>query len=354
MDRARIVELYFASGCSVVAAQRAFRKESGITAPYKHSILCWVNHFRMEGNVANNPYHRGRTARGPKEIAKVGKAIRANPTQSVRGLERKTGVSKSSIQRILIDNLEMFPYKMQLTQKLKRGDKTKRLKFCHWFLEKLQARHSFLDSLWMSDEANFHLDGTVSKQNFRYWSKQQPHIAIAHDMFPSHLTVWCAISSKGVIGPYFFEEHKEVVTVNAYRYSNMLERFFVRHLRRRKTRLGGSWFQQDGAKPHTAKYTMEHLHKIFQNRIISKGADVTWPPRSPDLTAPDFFLWGYVKAIVYSKPVHSLGQLKKRIRKCIKDIPSSTVLGAMQSLATRCRECIHRRGGLLDSVIFKN
>ncbi|PNF43619.1 hypothetical protein B7P43_G03107, partial [Cryptotermes secundus] len=30
----------------------------------------------------------------------------------------------------------------------------------------------------------------------------------------------------------------------------------------------------------------------FGNREIGRGGPITWPPRSPDLTPLDFFLWG--------------------------------------------------------------
>ena len=34
--------------------------------------------------------------------------------------------------------------------------------------------------------------------------------------------------------------------------------------------------------------------EMFQDRIISRNSDFEWPPRSPDLTASDFWLWGYL------------------------------------------------------------
>lgn len=30
---------------------------------------------------------------------------------------------------------------------------------------------------------------------------------------------------------------------------------------------------------------------------------LTWPPRSPDLTPCDFFLWGYIKDFAYKPPL---------------------------------------------------
>ena len=63
----------------------------------------------------------------------------------------------------------------------------------------------------MSDEAHFHLSGFVNKQNFRYCSTTNLHERPLHT---SKVTVWCAISSFGIIGPYFFKDERErAVTV---------------------------------------------------------------------------------------------------------------------------------------------
>jgi len=32
---------------------------------------------------------------------------------------------------------------------------------------------------------------------------------------------------------------------------------------------------------------------------------MSWPPREPDLTSVDFFLWGHIKALIYTSPVDS-------------------------------------------------
>jgi len=50
------------------------------------------------------------------------------------------------------------------------------------------------------------------------------------------------------------------------------------------------WFQQDGATAHTAQNLMAVVRGMFPQRVISRFGDVEWPPRSPDLSACDFFL----------------------------------------------------------------
>jgi len=46
-----------------------------------------------------------------------------------------------------------------------------------------------------------------------------------------------------------------------------------------------------------------------------------WPPRSPDLTVCDFFLWGYVKDRVYLPPLPATGdELQERITAAVKSV----------------------------------
>ena len=132
------------------------------------------------------------------------------------------------------------------------------------------------------------------------------------------------------------------VTVNATRYSEMITRFMIPQLSRHKLPIRKLWFQQDGPTAHTAKKTIQLLREKFCTRIISKNAPVNWPPRSADLTAPDFFLGEFVKSM-YNEPVGSLEELKQRIRKTIREIPADTLQRVMHIIPLRCQECVTRR-----------
>ena len=56
--------------------------------------------------------------------------------------------------------------------------------------------------------------------------------------------------------------------------------------------LRNGYFQQDGATCHTSNESMTEIENFFDDRIISKAL---WPPRSPDLSTPDFFPVGRLK-----------------------------------------------------------
>ena len=86
-----------------------------------------------------------------------------------------------------------------------------------------------------------------------------------------------------VIGPYFFEnEAGEAVTITGARYLDMISQFFLSKLD--DIDVTNMWFQQDGATSHTARETIQLLHKKFPGRVLSRSGDQNWPPRSCDLT----------------------------------------------------------------------
>jgi len=72
-------------------------------------------------------------------------------------------------------------------------------------------------------------------------------------------------------------------------------------------------FQQFGAPPHWGSHVRRFLDATFPNRWIGRVGPTTWPPRSPDITPLDIFLWRYVKDKVFSTPVPDITNLKARI-----------------------------------------
>lgn len=153
------------------------------------------------------------------------------------------------------------------------------------------------------------------------------------------------------MGPFFFEERGRTVSVTAARYEHMLRHFFVPELRRRGISLGRCWFQQDGATAHTTAAVLSFLQNTFGNRVLSRNADVQWPPRSPDLTSPDFFLWGWLKSVVYRTPLTTAAQLKRRLRRTVRMAPAAALKGLRNSLAARLRLCLREKGGQVEQYL---
>ncbi|GFU16395.1 transposable element Tc3 transposase [Trichonephila clavipes] len=170
-----------------------------------------------------------------------------------------------------------------------------------------------------TDEAHFWLNGYVNKQNCRIWSEANSQVYVETPLHPEILTVWCALWAGGIIGPYFFKNDEgHNVTVNGDRYRAMITNFFIPELNNHDVQ--ELWFQQDGTTCHTARATIDLLKDTFGDRLISRFGPVNWPPRSCDLTPIDYFLWGYVKSLVYVDKPQTLDHLEDNIRRVIADI----------------------------------
>ncbi|GFX72705.1 putative DD41D transposase [Trichonephila clavipes] len=163
----------------------------------------------------------------------------------------------------------------------------------------------FHKRILFSDEAHFWLNGYANIQNCRIWNEANPQVYVETPLHPEKLTVWCALWAGGIIGPYFFKNDEGCNEV---------------------------WFQQDGA---TARATIDLLKDTFGDRIISRFGPVNWPPRSCDLTPLDYFLWGYVKSLVYADKPQTLDHLEDNIRRVIADIRPRMLEKVIESWTSR-------------------
>ena len=276
-------------------------------------------------------------------------AVLRSPKRSARRQALALQMSDRSVRRILHKDLKFHPYKIMIVQKLLQGDFAQRRQFCESILEILNEEMVIM----MSDEAHFQLDGTVNKQNCRYWSSENPQVLHQRPLHSQKVTVWCGVAQFGIIGPYFFEEDNSTVTVTSARYIEMLNRFLLPELRRRRVNMQQIWFQQDGATAHTARASMQVLCDIFPQHLISRFGDIHWPPRSPDLSICDYFLWGYLKSKVYLNKPRNIQELKEFIRVEIANVDEEMLGRAMKNFEVRLRECIQKEGRHLTDIIFR-
>ncbi|GFW53740.1 uncharacterized protein TNCV_3938341 [Trichonephila clavipes] len=112
-------------------------------------------------------------------------------------------------------------------------------------------------------------------------------------------------------------------------------------------------FQQDGAACHTARATFDLLKDTFGDRVISCFGSVNRPPRSCDLTPLDYFLWGYVKSLVYADKPQTLDHLEDNIRRVIADIRPQMLEKVIENWTSRLDYIRVSRGSPMPEIKFK-
>ncbi|GFU65214.1 putative DD41D transposase [Trichonephila clavipes] len=169
---------------------------------------------------------------------------------------------------------------------------------------------------------------------------------------PEKLTVWCALWAGGIIGPYFLKNDEgHNVTINGDRYRAMITNFFIPELNNHDVQ--ELWFQQDCATCHTACATIDLLKDTFGDRLISRFGPVNSPPRSCDLTPLDYFLWGYVKSLVYADKPQTYDHLEDNIRRVIADIGLQMLEKVIENWTSRLDYIRASRGSPMPEIIFK-
>uniref|UniRef100_A0A1B6E1X5 Uncharacterized protein n=1 Tax=Clastoptera arizonana TaxID=38151 RepID=A0A1B6E1X5_9HEMI len=99
---------------------------------------------------------------------------------------------------------------------------------------------------------------------------------------------------------------------------------------------------------------MAAVRHMFPGKLISCFSDIPWPPRSPDLSCCDFFLWGILKSRVYSHKPRTLTDLKDTINQEVATLNRDIALlrRVMEDFKRRIENCIQESGNHLPDVIF--
>ncbi|GBM44714.1 hypothetical protein AVEN_103182-1 [Araneus ventricosus] len=162
------------------------------------------------------------------------------------------------------------------------------------------------------------------------------------------VTVWCGFTTAFIGGPFFFEEigpsGPVTCTVNGTRYEPLLRNQLIPALQQHVC-VDSTIFMQDGALPHVATPVKQLLNLHFGNdRIISRHFPTAWPERLPDLNPCDFWLWGYLKDVLYVSPFANLTELKNRITQHIHNI-TTEILRSVVEHVVLCFQLIGENDG---------
>ena len=76
--------------------------------------------------------------------------------------------------------------------------------------------------------------------------------------------------------------------------------------------------------PHNAYLINNYLQETFYDQRIANNGPFLWPPRSPDLSVLDYFIWGTVKN-VYESPLTTIKDRTQRVRNAFQNISQNSI-----------------------------
>ena len=108
--------------------------------------------------------------------------------------------------------------------------------------------------------------------------------------------------------------------------------------------------------PHTHNHhdVTSFLNERLPNRWIGRRGFVEYPPRSPNLTPLDFFLWGYLKDKVYALKPTIIAELRATTESECMQIPRELLHDVCYSITSRYRRCLDQNGHQFEKQQWQN
>ena len=199
-----VIEEFVKNGESVVTTQHSFRRHFSLNrhdpVPTEKTIHRWVSNFRQTSLSLNRRSGRPRTRTAQENVTAVTDSIEQSPRRSIRKHAFALHMSATSVHTILHRSLHMHPYKIMVVQELSERSYETCTNLSRDILQSIPPTSVTI----CSDEAHFHLLGMVNKQNFRYWSQNNPCELHQRPLHSSKVTVWCCYGQFRGVGFLLF------------------------------------------------------------------------------------------------------------------------------------------------------
>lgn len=308
--------------------------------------------------IQNNFMNFGSTLRAPKNLPRPVTAQEDNqinvlayfhafPQTSIRNAVQDLDIPYTSVQRILAEH-KMHDYKFTKVQNLLPQDYPQRVELCEMLLVRIQEDPYFLRKIIWTDESKFSREGIFNRRNRHFWASENPNVSKEGGFQQKFsFNVFCLLMDD----KFKYVIYDERLTSRKYLdIIRMVVEDFVDNLTLEEGR--NIWYQLDGAPAHCTEEVSRELSRIFDDRWIRRLGPWNWPPRSPDLTPLDFYLWGSIKERVYRTPVNSREELERRVIETFQTLnPEEIRAASTEAVNTRIVRCLEVNGQHFEHLL---
>lgn len=336
----------FCNGNANAAVQEYARRFPNRPIPNARTFI--RIHARLAENGIRRPADERVRLVAPQDEEEILRLITHDPRLSIRRIANRMNLCKWTVWRVL-KREGLHPYHFRRVQDIIEPDYAARSVFCAWITRRARRDQTFLRRIMWTDEATFTRSGFTNHRNEHLWQLENPH-AVRQSSFQHQFSVnvWAGIIDDILVGPIILP-----ATMNGPRFLEFLQTEFHDALmelpiayRRRMI------LQLDGAPPHFAIDVRNYLNEHYVP-WVGRNGHIAWPPRSPDLTPLDYFLWGALKQRVYVDIPRTREELVQRIIEHgnILREDNEMIRRSTQHVAIRATACLQNQGGHFEQLL---
>ncbi|GBL94313.1 hypothetical protein AVEN_16829-1 [Araneus ventricosus] len=97
----------------------------------------------------------------------------------------------------------MLSIKITHVQELVPAELPERKAFALQFLARMEVINAWPWNILWTDEAHFHLQGSVNTQNCRIWARANPFQMQSLPLHSQNVSVWCGFTATFIVSPFF-------------------------------------------------------------------------------------------------------------------------------------------------------
>ncbi|UYV72295.1 hypothetical protein LAZ67_9002491, partial [Cordylochernes scorpioides] len=309
-------------------------------APKRTTVFEWHSRFKAGRISIEDDPRQGRPTfqRTDENVQKITDLIKENPRTTLLELEQDTGISKTTIGRIVTEDLRLkkTPAKF-IPRFLSYEQKLCRLATCEDMLEMTRTDPEWKDKIITGDETwVYGYDPETKRQSAEWRGQGEPRPKKSRILKSRNKVLLVAfLDNKGIVHHEYLPAGQTVIKEM---YLSILRRLreAIRKKRPEKWTNGDWILHHDNARPHTA-----HLVTSF---LAKNGTEILpQPPYSPDIAPNDFFLFPKLKAVLKGRHFDTREDIIEKSLLALKSIPKEAYKNCFDNWKKRWRWCVEAR-----------
>lgn len=324
---------YWKQNFSAAEAARKIREVEGNDVVSDRVSQNWFKKFNQGQTDLQNKIRPGRPITVDSES--IRKAVEANPSTSTRRLSEEFNISHTSVGRHLRAMGKVCRRCREVPHDLTENQAIRRLETCKKLLE-YPHDNRFIHRIVTSDEKWIYFTNP-DKQNQWLDIGQVAQPVPKRERFSKKVLLCVWWNYEGVI---HFELTENNQVVDADLYCEQLDRMYDKLITKYPafTNLKRALLQQDNARPHTAKKTLEKIKELDAFELMPH------PAYSPDLAPSDYHLFRSMAHFLRGRKFNNSSEVENACQEFFSSKTKEWYRGGIQELATRWLQVIQANG----------
>ncbi|UYV73991.1 hypothetical protein LAZ67_11001742 [Cordylochernes scorpioides] len=300
-------------------------------APKRTTVFEWHSRFKAGRiSIEDDPRQECPTfQRTDENVQKITDLIKENPRTTLLELEQDTGISKTTIGRIVTEDLRLKKAPAKFTPRfLTNEPKLCRLATCEDMLEMTRTDPEWKDKIITGDETwVYGYDPETKRQTAEWRGQGEPRPKKSRILKSRNKVLLVAfLDNKGIVHHEYLPAGQTVIKEMPEKWTN------------------GDWIlHHDNARPHTA-----HLVTSF---LAKNGTEILpQPPYSPDIAPNDFFLFPKLKAVLKGRHFDTREDIIEKSLLALKSIPKEAYKNCFDNWEKRWRWIKQSMATRLDDI----